>query len=349
MKVYWGGISTGKNFLKQYCSHNNMSWGTVHQYYVLVRSYEIHYSFLDKLLGELDDRMWCDYTRIFTVHYKKNNISHQSVNSNRIVEHTKMMNMEASVQRVWNQTNYMMDENLIRSNTDTGTSNHEYMIMTPISRKMSLSSKQVSMILQSDDLDGSLLVTRAVKQYANKLKDNLLDEILPKDIPQCDIVMPSRYMKNNTKLRKTRHIPQGYNEHDVIVPYKSNIKHHVETVLDFVGGFQTRGHDIVKLYKEDKKWLWDYLDEHCLYLHIHIVEQALRENNIKYRYFDMDNDSYPEFFGGKMRIDRHCTNPFTFQIQMAKDKELAQKKYDILQEMSDEYIMSRNLTDVRLP
>ena len=238
-----------------------------------------------------------------------------------------------------------MDENLI--NSSTGTKGHED--TTPVSRKIQLNSEQVSMILQSDELTDSLMVSRAVKQYANKLKDNLLDEVLPKDIPQCDIVMPSRYMKNNIRIRNTREIPYGYNEHDVIVPYKSNIKHHVETVLDFVGGFQNRGHDIVKLYKDDKKWLWDYLDEHCLYLHIRAIEQSLRENNIKYRYFDMDNDSYPDFFGGKMRIDRHCTNPFTFQIKMAKDKELAQKKYDILQEMSDEYIMSRNLTDVRLP
>ena len=344
MKVYWGGVSTGKNFLKQYCSHNNMSWGAVHEYYVLVKSFKIHYSFLDKLLGELDNRMWCDYTRIFTLHYSKNNIPHESTNSQRIVENTKMMNMEASVQRVFNQTNYMMDENLI--NSSTGTKGHED--TTPVSRKIQLNSEQVSMILQSDELTDSLMVSRAVKQYANKLKDNLLDEVLPKDIPQCDIVMPSRYMKNNIRIRNTREIPHGYNEHDVIVPYKSNIKHHVETVLDFVGGFQNRGHDIVKLYKDDKKWLWDYLDEHCLYLHIRAIEQSLRENNIKYRYFDMDNDSYPDFFGGKMRIDRHCTNPFTFQIQMAKDKELAQKKYDILQEMSDEYIKSRNLTDVRL-
>tara|TARA_B100001093_G_scaffold75400_1_gene66204 strand:- start:188 stop:1225 length:1038 start_codon:yes stop_codon:yes gene_type:complete len=345
MKVYWGGVSTGKNFLKQYCSHNNMSWGAVHEYYVLVKSFKIHYSFLDKLLGELDNRMWCDYTRIFTLHYSKNNIPHESTNSQRIVENTKMMNMEASVQRVFNQTNYMMDENLI--NSSTGTKGHED--TTPVSRKIQLNSKQVSMILQSDDLTDSLMVSRAVKQYANKLKDNLLDEILPKDIPQCDILIPSRYMKNNIRIRSTREIPHGYNEHDVIVPYKSNIKHHVETVLDFVGGFQNRGHDIVKLYKDDKKWLWDYLDEYCLYLHIHAIEQSLRENNIKYRYFDMDNDSYPDFFGGKMTIDRHCTNPFTFQIQMAKDKELAQKKYDILQEMSDEYITSRKLTDVRLP
>ena len=332
MKVYWGGVSTGKNFLKQYCSHNNMSWGAVHQYYVLVKSFKIHHSFLDKRLGELDNRMWCDYTQIFTTHFKKNNISRQTTNSHRVVEYMKMMNLEASVERVFNQTNYMMDEYMISNNT----------------RDIHFSPEQVSMILQSD-LTDSLMVSRAVKQYANKLKDNLLDEILPKDIPQCDIVMPSRYMKNNTKLRKTRDIPQEYNEHDVIVPYKSNIKDHVETVLDFVGGFQTRGHDIVKLYKYDKKWLWDYLDEHCLYLHIHVVEQALRENNIKYRYFDMDNDSYPDFFGGKMIIDRQCTNPFPFLIKMAKDKELAQKKYDILQEMSDEYITTRNLTDVRLP
>lgn len=332
MKVYWGGVSTGKNFLKQYCLHNNMSWGAVHQYYVLVKSFKIHHSFLDKRLADLDNRMWCDWTEIYTTHFKANNKPQQFTTTKRLVEYMKMMNLESSVQRVWNQTNYMMDEYMISNNT----------------REIQFSPEQVSMILQSD-LTDSLMVSRAVKKYANKLKDNLLDEILPKDIPQCDIVMPSRYMKNNSKIINARDIPYEYNEHDVIVPYKSNIKHHVETVLDFVGGFQNRGHDIVKLYKDDKKWLWDYLDEHCLYLHIHGVEQALRENNIKYRYFDMDNDSYPDFFGGKMIIDRQCTNPFPFLIKMAKDKELAQKKYDTLQEIADEYINTRKLTDVRLP
>ena len=34
---------------------------------------------------------------------------------------------------------------------------------------------------------------------------------------------------------------------------------------------------------------------------------------------------------------------------MAKDKELAQKKYDTVQEIADEYITTRKLTDVRLP
>ena len=63
----------------------------------------------------------------------------------------------------------------------------------------------------------------------------------------------------------------------------------------------------------------------------------------------MDNDSYPDFFGGKMIIDRQCTDPFPFLIKMAKDKQLARKKYDTVQEIADEYITTRNLTDVRLP
>ncbi len=333
MKVYWGGVATGKNFLKQHCLHNNLSIVGLYEYFCHGKTSIIHHSYLDKRLYHLDSRMWCDWTDTHTTYYKRNNIPKQISHSVRQCEYMKMMNLAMGEKIVWNKTNYLMD--------DAFDNNHD--------RKIKFKDPiDVSTVLQSG-CDDSLIMSMAVKKYKNILQDNLIDEVLPKDIPKCDVLMPQRYIKHNKAIRTTKYIPPEFNEYDVIVPYKSNIKDHVESCLDNIGGFASKDVDIVKQYSKDKKWLWNYLDEHCLYLHIRGVEQTLRSNNIKYRYFDLDNDNYLEFFGGKMVKDRLSTNPIIFLMNMANDKDLARKKYDILQEMSDEYIRSRNLTDVRLP
>tara|TARA_B100000902_G_scaffold274696_1_gene260540 strand:+ start:408 stop:1289 length:882 start_codon:yes stop_codon:yes gene_type:complete len=84
-----------------------------------------------------------------------------------------------------------------------------------------------------------------------------------------------------------------------IVPFKTNLVSKAALLLNKFCQFNKRnpyGHDVIKAYKNDKQMVYQYLDDYifnCSYY----VEHWLRNNNIEYEYFNLDEDSYKECFG----------------------------------------------------
>ena len=66
------------------------------------------------------------------------------------------------------------------------------------------------------------------------------------------------------------------------------------------------------------------------------------KNNIPYRYFDLDNDSYNEVFGGDFEIDREYTSHA--QSWIGYDD-----RYNEVANIAKEYISLRNLSQPYIP
>tara|TARA_Y100000114_G_C11718238_1_gene307103 strand:- start:11 stop:1105 length:1095 start_codon:yes stop_codon:yes gene_type:complete len=97
-----------------------------------------------------------------------------------------------------------------------------------------------------------------------------------------------------------------------VIPYKSDIFSFAISYIDSFSHLTGHRYDeeqlIIEkdLYDKNIKLIFKFLDHH-LHMPIKIAE-FLTKRNIPYRYFDLDNDSYNEVFGGNFEIDRDYTN-----------------------------------------
>ena len=121
-----------------------------------------------------------------------------------------------------------------------------------------------------------------------------------------------------------------------VIPFKSNVFDCIVKHIDSFSCFTHHKYETpLEIYKSDKKFLWDYLD-HQLNYPIEI-SKFLTKNNIPFRYFDLDNDSYIEVFGGDFEIDKE----YTSHVTTWKEYE---DRYNQVARMADEYISLRNLS-----
>ena len=131
-----------------------------------------------------------------------------------------------------------------------------------------------------------------------------------------------------------------------VIPYKSDV---FSWALSFIDSFSHLTHHIYDegqeiltkdLYNKNKKIIFQYLD-HQFYIPIKIAE-FLTKRNIPYRYFDLDNDSYKEVFGGNFELDRN----YTSHSECWKNY---QDRYNQIADMVKEYISERNLPSHYIP
>ncbi len=131
-----------------------------------------------------------------------------------------------------------------------------------------------------------------------------------------------------------------------VIPYKSDTFSWAIAFIDSFSHLTDHKYDedqgilSKELYDKNKKIIFNYLD-HQFYIPIKIAE-FLTKRNIPYRYFDLDNDSYNEVFGGNFEIDRNYTNH-------SKCWEDYQDRYNQIVDMVKEYIFERNLPSFYIP
>jgi len=131
-----------------------------------------------------------------------------------------------------------------------------------------------------------------------------------------------------------------------IIPYKSDIFSWAVSYVDSFSHITDKRYDEEQLilekdlYDKNIKLIFKFLDHH-LHLPIKIAE-FLTKRNIPYRYFDLDNDSYNEVFGGDFEIDRDYTN----HSESWKDY---QDRYNQVADMVKLWISERNLPSYYTP
>ena len=131
-----------------------------------------------------------------------------------------------------------------------------------------------------------------------------------------------------------------------IIPYKSDIFSWAIAFMDsfshLTGHIYDEDQEILKkdLYDKNIELIFEFLD-HQLYQPIKIAE-FLTRRNIPYRYFDLDNDSYNEVFGGDFEIDRDYTS-YASSYKQYPDR------YNQVADMAKKYIAKRNLPSYFTP
>tara|TARA_B100001175_G_scaffold101596_1_gene86095 strand:+ start:465 stop:1280 length:816 start_codon:yes stop_codon:yes gene_type:complete len=175
------------------------------------------------------------------------------------------------------------------------------------------------------------------------------------DIKKClpvDLLYPMHSLKqinpqysNNIDFRDWGHFTdenvQWLRTCNNIIPYKTNILDSAICKLDKFNEFVKTSyrHDVVKAYKENKNFVWIFLDN-MIYFSSHYVENLLREYNIPYTYFSLDQANYKDTFGWDKEVSRNLTHP--------KRDWHDDENYNRIKEIAEEYIKYNRRGDTRL-
>lgn len=132
-----------------------------------------------------------------------------------------------------------------------------------------------------------------------------------------------------------------------VVPYKTNLIDWTTTKLNQTDFNRWGCKDLFDAYKKNKLIVWRCLDEFLL--ESRNLERILRNNNINYKYFNLDNDSYLDYFDLKYEFPDNFTH-LTYEIETGHSvwDEDAHKRYNQLLKIAEHYIHEKNITDLRL-
>tara|TARA_B100001175_G_C19505796_1_gene640786 strand:- start:2474 stop:3271 length:798 start_codon:yes stop_codon:yes gene_type:complete len=168
------------------------------------------------------------------------------------------------------------------------------------------------------------------------------------DIKKClpiDLLFPL-YGNNKEIIKNWGHFTdeniQWFRTCNNIVPYKKDILDSAICKLDKFNEFVSTPykHDVVKAYKENKNFIWIFLDN-MIYNSTNYIEGLLKQYNIPYTYFSLDDDDYNSKFGWDVEIkNKELTHP---KIDWHDEE-----KYTLIKDIAEEYIKYNTKGDTRL-
>ena len=182
----------------------------------------------------------------------------------------------------------------------------------------------------------------------NKNKKKSIKRDIFTDIKKClpiDLLFPL-YGNNKQVIKNWGHFTeeniQWFRTCNNIVPYKEDILDSAICKLDKFDEFASTPykHDVVQAYKENKNFVWIFLDN-MIYNSAHYIEGLLKQYNIPYTYFSLDEGDYNNTFGWDIEIkNKELTHP--------KRDWYDDEKYNLIKDIAEEYIIYNNKGDTRL-
>ena len=150
------------------------------------------------------------------------------------------------------------------------------------------------------------------------------DEIF-KDVDIMSYILPSWAMKDLAGLlRKSVNV----------IPYKSDLIDSFVSKMDGFVNFRESeyGNDLIEVYNEDKNRVWRWLDS--FHEEDEKIKRRLNYYDIPYVMFDLDQDSYTDFFGWELDLDRKYSH---------RGARWEGERYEKVVEIAKEYIHLRSL------
>ena len=119
-----------------------------------------------------------------------------------------------------------------------------------------------------------------------------------------------------------------------VIPFKSD---HLDSCVSKLDGFlnfrdSEYGNDLLEVYNQDKNRVWKWLDS--FREDDEKVKRRLKSYDIPYVMFDLDQDSYTDFFGWERDMDRKYSH---------RGKTWEGERYEKVVEIAKEYIHLRSL------
>ena len=176
--------------------------------------------------------------------------------------------------------------------------------------------------------------------------------VTPDDIPETHVVFP--YIVRANYQYDTIDIDgDKFKNYVNVLPYKVD---HIDGAINAMENYgeNLHGADVYnckkntvrKMYKENKQKLWEYLDWMVFEIY-YVLERKLVDAGIKIEWFNLDKDSFANFFGVEKSLPRlmRGENIAYTILTSAKDKKACRKNYRLLEKISREWLSQSKYKD----
>ena len=369
MNVYWGYENSGKSHIKVYSMFNGMS--ILNSKYL--NFYKQKYKILNRGVSP-NNKLWMHYDLEKTMYYRKDNKFLSSVtNYKNEFQRLQFKALDAYINPVSNELapngldyNTLYKDIMRKIVGDDKRARVDFYKGIVKRDKFTFTEKDMRKYM-SDEYKGTDIQYRAIMEYFmldekyeplgyEMLKDNAdnifddVDMIMTSSINS--FVLPKPYghqygtgvLENHYLLQefgKIFKIPLNVlnilrNANNVI-PYKSNTFDCVVKHIDSFSHFTCHKWKETppEMYKKNKNIIIDYLDFQLN--QPFEIAKFLTKNNIPFKWFDLDNDSYNEYFGGDFEVDKEYTSHAPTWVGY-------EDRYNQVAGIANEYISLRNLS-----
>jgi len=295
MFIYWGGIDSGKGHIRSLAKLNSKTqllWLPLRIIKVITQNH-IH------------EDTWRDETHHQIIYHNIGN---------------ELRKCERKQDRVWRPQKFYHPQNKTLTNKDKYrerkkgkkyTQEH----ISKYTQKEYIGTSVYYDIIMTINNEGMCkpITYDVIKDY--------YDEIF-KDVDIMSYILPSWAMRNLAGLlRKSVNV----------IPYKSDLIDSFVSKMDGFVNFRESeyGNDLIEVYNEDRNRVWRWLDS--FHEDDEKIKRRLKSYDIPYVMFDLDQDSYTDFFGWELDLDRKYSHRG------------ASERYEKIVEIAKEYIHLRSL------
>ena len=376
MNVYWGYENSGKSHIKLYSMYNGMS--ILNSKYL--NFYKQKYKILNRGVSP-NNKLWLHFDLEKIIYYRKDNKFLSLVtNESKGFRKFKFKALDAYINPVSNElapngidynTLYRDIMKKIIGDDNLGQKKAKYYKGILKSDKFAFTKKDIKKYM-SDEYKGTDIQYRAFEEYFmldeeyeplgyEMLNDNAdeifddVDMIMTSSI--YNFVLPKPYghqygtgvLENHYLLQKFGNIfqvpPNVLNKlrnANNVIPYKSDTFDCVVKHIDSFPHFTLRKWKETppEMYEKDKNVILDYLD---FQLNQPLeIAKFLTKNDIPFKWFDLDTDSYNEYFGGDFEVDKEYTSHAPTWVGY-------DDRYNKVVKIANEYISLRHLPQTYTP
>ena len=301
MFVYWGGLDGGKGHIRSFARLNSKTqvlWLPLH---------------IKKLYTQnhINEDTWRDETY------------HQIIYHNIDDELRKC---ERKQDRVWRPHKFYHSQSSIRPKESSTEK------VKRKKKRKEYTQEHISKYTQKEYIGTSvyydILMTNnnegMCKPITHDVIKDYYDEIF-KDVDIMSYILPSWAMKDLAGLlRKSVNV----------IPYKSDLIDSFVSKMDGFVNFRESeyGNDLIEVYNEDRNRVWRWLDS--FHEEDEKIKRRLNYYDIPYVMFDLDQDSYTDFFGWELDLDRKYSH---------RGARWEGERYEKVVEIAKEYIHLRSL------
>ena len=319
MKIYWGGLDSGKGHVVKYARLHNKTFIQWKKYQIIKRHTKcLNYGY------DIHERLWWDIEDNWEVFHKRkdeNNVRVSEFKTGELCPLFMMRNFSNYSNPDWGQESEIKWEGsrkLFKKEDYVKYMQRQY-IDSNVYNFM-IRTNKVEDTLDNINIDKTLLpfgriVYGVDLMFMFQFTDGNFDE---------EIIYWSDFLKRQTN----------------ILPYKEDLLDSITTKFDKVGHLSGElwGCDLMHEYKNNKERLWKYMDD--FFEHEKRIENIMKSNNIPYIKFNLDRDSYEDIFGwGENIMDNTQSHPY-YAILTEPDHYL---RWEEVKTISKEYMYERGL------
>ncbi len=332
MNVYWGYAATGKTCLEYQHLYGGKSFSWIGKFCARTRSGTVH------LTGLQNNKKWWDLDVTNTIWHKRKDEDKVRTVSN---SQRKLCYILGGIGRSFNMR-YMQvfPMNYIDPDLDAEPKKREQ-------NTLRLNTKGLKKYSHLKYVNSQAYFS-AMNNQTGKCPTGILEPMIPKYYPtDAHTICPFELIG---RLGDNEPLDEWFQDQRIILPFKSDLYEYAITFLDSLGDFRIGnkwGIDVIQAFKDDQKYIYDYLD-YSIFTVPKIHAERFKKYNINFEYFDLDKGDYKKTFDLSRSLSRNLDNQVIHQLRNTKKKKESRERYFRLYDIADKYLKSRGRKDNRV-